>query len=174
MSNIWREREGRGWLATAIQAATWAADDLPMGVRFFRFGQGGDGGMALLVRPGVRVWVNGDPVLGGIRILEHRDEVLIDGARLYYSAEARPVVVTFHAEPGVRLPTCPVCRGQVRDGMTAVQCPSCARWFHHELEGAPDRPAKQCWVYRPACLCGHPTALSGEPVWRPELEESRG
>jgi hypothetical protein len=166
MSSFWRE-EGQRWLSAPILPAEAGGHDLPdLGIRFCRFGRRGDGGMALLIRPGVRVWVNGLPVLGGIRLLEHRDEILVGGQRFYYSAESRPEVVAFHLEAGERPPTCPVCRGQVREGDDAVQCPGCGRW-HHQL------PGKPCWTYAPTCrFCSHPTALTGEDSWRPEMEEA--
>jgi hypothetical protein len=79
----------------------------------------------------------------------------------------------YTSKPGTRTPTCPVCRGPVRDGERAVQCPGCARWFH-EIEKTDTRPAKPCWTYAPTCrFCNHPTALTGAAAWRPEMEERR-
>jgi hypothetical protein len=128
-------------------------------------------GAVLLARDGVWVRVNGEPVPGGMRILEHADEVLVEDVRLVFSQQGAPVVVTFTAAEGQRLPTCPVCRGPVRAGMQAVQCPGCGRWFHqHEGEGQPARP---CWTYAAACrFCQHPTAFDAEAAWRPDREEN--
>jgi hypothetical protein len=168
MSSFWREQSnGRPAFPFASEAIV-AGHDLPViGIRFFRFGQGAGRGMMLLVKPGMSAWVNGQPILGGIRFLQHRDEVLAGGMRFYFSAESRPAVETFHADQGGRVPVCPVCRGQVGEGDPAVQCPGCGRW-HHQLS------SKKCWTYAPACrLCGHPTALDGADDWRPELEEAQ-
>ena len=52
---------------------------------------------------------------------------------------------------------------------SVVECPQCGRVFHQN-DAAGDSNAKQCWTYRPQCLCSHPTSLSGD-TWRPELEE---
>jgi hypothetical protein len=116
------------------------------------------------------VWVrvNGLPVLGGLRLLGHKDEVLAEGARFFFSVESAPEVVVFQLPPGGRAPICPVCRGPVREGAQVVQCPGCSRWFH-QLE------AKPCWTYAPACrFCNHPTPLVAGSAWRPDREESDG
>ena len=127
-------------------------------------------GAVLLARPQAWVRVNGEPVLGGMRILEHKDEVLVEDVRLVFSQESVPVQVTFAAASGQRLPTCPICRGPIREGMQAVQCPGCGRWFH-QLSGD-GQPAKPCWTYAPTCrFCNHPTALGGAAGWQPERED---
>jgi hypothetical protein len=171
MSSVWRETRAGDWQPLAIPEG--GALDVS-GVRFLRFGAGSERGAALLPWPGVAARVNGRPVFGGLRVLEHRDEVTVGTERLYYSAESTPVVVAFRREEGARLPTCPLCRGPVRDGDAAVQCPGCGRWFH-QADAADDRPAKGCWTYAPTCrFCNHPTALGGEAAWRPEMEEAHG
>jgi len=128
-------------------------------------------GAVLLARDGVWVRVNGEPVLGGMRILEHKDEVLVEEIRLVFSQESTPVLVNFTATAGQRLPTCPICRGPIRDGMQAVQCPGCGRWFHQLT--AEGQPAKPCWTYAATCrFCQHPTAFTAESAWRPDREEN--
>lgn len=122
-------------------------------------------GAVLLVRPEVWVRVNGEPVLGGMRLIEHKDEVLAGDIRLVYSQQGIPAVVAF-AGAAQRLPTCPICRGPVRDASLSVQCPGCGRWFHQE-------GAKTCWSYAPTCrFCNHPTAFDDESAWRPDREEA--
>ena len=123
-------------------------------------------GAVLLARPGVWVRVNGDPVLGGMRLLQHKDEVLADDVRLVFSQQGIPAVVAFSLNNGGRLPTCPVCRGLVQESALSVQCPGCARWFHQE-------GAKTCWTYAPTCrFCNHPTAFDDSAAWRPDREEA--
>src|SRR5262249_41613730 len=124
-------------------AATWRRRALPPGrvlageevglpgVGFLRLG-GAERGAALLMREGVWARVNGAPVLGGLRVLDHRDEVLVGDARAFFSAEATPGVLAFRAAEGSRSPTCPTCRGPVRDGSAAVECPGCGRWYHQD------------------------------------------
>src|SRR5262245_41644492 len=164
MGCIWQEHAGAAWQARALVAGrVLRGEELALaGAAFVPLGQGA----ARRVRAGVRARVNGEPVLGGLRLLEHRDEVLIGATRLVFSGEATPAVTTLRLGEGERVPVCPVCRGPVRDGTAAVQCPGCGRWSH-QLD------AKPCWTYAPACrFCGHPTSLDGEAAWRPDREES--
>jgi hypothetical protein len=141
-----------------------------VGVTLFGLPAGATAGAALLVRPGVWVRVNGEPVLGGLRLLLHKDEVCAEDARLFFSAESAPAVVPFQAPAGGRVPTCPVCRGPIREGSPAVRCPGCGRWFHQGEAGA-GRPAKPCWTYAPSCrFCDHPTSFAAEATWRPDRE----
>jgi hypothetical protein len=166
MSRLWREVAGAGWLPLPF-----GGDSLGENVRVVSFGRGAEGGVGLLVRPGVTLRVNGLPVLGGFRLLEHKDEILVGSTRVFFSAEATPERATFRLQGEGRRPTCPVCRGPIKDGEEAVQCPGCGRWFH-QLEGSDGQRAKTCWTYSESCrFCNHPTALTGEPVWRPEMEE---
>ena len=163
MSSVWRQAGGEWQPLTIPEAREEAALEVD-GLRFLRFGAGNERGAALLLPPGVAARVNGCPVLGGLRVLEHKDEVTFGRSRVFYSAESTPLVVVFCREDGSRSPTCPLCRGPVRDGDRAVQCPGCGRWFHQA-----DKP---CWTYAPTCrFCNHPTALGGGAGWRPELEE---
>jgi hypothetical protein len=136
------------------------------GIALYGLGQGGERGVALFVLPGVWARVNGEPVLGGLRLLGHRDEILVEDARLFFSLELTPEVTVFRLVAGERAPTCPVCRGPVKDENEAVRCPGCGRWFHQAA-------ARSCWTYAPACrFCDHPTPLTGAAAWRPELEEA--
>jgi len=173
VSSIWHEIRGE-WQAFTIpepQGEQLAAIEID-GVRFLRFGTGNERRAALVLPMGAAARVNGRPVLGGLRMLEHKDEVIFGRSRLFYSAESAPLVVVFHREEAARSPTCPLCRGPVRDGDQAVQCPGCGRWFH-QTEAAEGKPAKPCWTYAPTCrFCNHPTALGGEVGWRPEMEEA--
>jgi hypothetical protein len=174
MSTVWREAASNRWEPLAVpEGRPLDGADLGVpGLRVFRFGQGGDRGVGLLVRAGTAAFVNGEPLLGRFRVLEHKDEVLVGRLRLYFSSESAPVVAVFRAQPAARPCTCPVCRGVLKDGDTAVQCPGCSRWFH-QLEAAEGRPARRCWSFAAQCrICNHPTALTGEPVWRPEKEEA--
>jgi hypothetical protein len=167
MSSVWRETNGTWQPLTIPEGAGVEVD----GVRFLGFGAGNERGTALLLPPGMAARVNGRPVLGGLRILEHKDEVISGRSRFFYSAEATPLVVVFRREGETRSPTCPLCRGPIRDGEQAVQCPGCGRWFH-QTDAAEGKPAKPCWTYAPTCrFCNHPTALGGAAGWRPETEE---
>ncbi|HJT76307.1 MAG TPA: hypothetical protein VJ739_03820 [Gemmataceae bacterium] len=173
MSTVWKEDGGNRWQPVAVPDGRPlpGADVEAPGIEIIRFGQGSDRGVALLARFGVRVLVNGQPLLGGFRVLEHRDEILVGRRRFFFSSESAPAVVAFRAVPGARPCTCPVCRGVIQDGDPAVQCPGCARWFH-QVEPGEGRAARRCWTFAERCrLCNHPTSLSGEPVWRPEKEE---
>lgn len=167
MGCVWLQRGGH-WQARTIRGRPYA-DELPelSGIAVVPLKQGA----ALFTRKGVHVRVNGEPVLGGLRVLEHKDEVLVGSERLFYSAEVTPLVVTFRPDAGERIPVCPVCRGPVRDGMQAVECPGCGRWFHQRPVSG-DQPAKPCWTYAPTCrFCNHPTPLDVSAAWKPGPEE---
>lgn len=172
MSCLWRELPDRTWQAVTLPCSRplTGADLGAAGVQLLALA--GERGGALLVRPGVWVRVNGQPVLGGLCVLGHKDEILLAEMRLIFSVETTPVVVAYRLADGERPPVCPICRGPIRDGMQAVQCPGCGRWFH-QLEAAEGRPAKGCWTYAPACrFCSHPTAFGEEVAWRPDREEA--
>jgi hypothetical protein len=172
MSTLWCELDNGHWHPVTIGKALDGTALQSPGIRIVHFGQESESGVALLARPPAHVLVNGQPVLGGLRVLDHKDEVLASRRRFFYSAESAPVVVVFRRPPGARPVTCPVCRGVIHDGDAAVQCPNCSRW-HHQIEPAEGRPGRRCWIFASHCrICTiQPTALSGEPAWRPEMEE---
>lgn len=163
MSRLWVKGQQGDWRSHAVPAGQLLAGDgvgLP-GVGLLGLRQGA----ALFVRAGVWVRVNGEAVLGGMRLLEHQDEVLTEAGRWYFSAQSAPVITTFSLPTGGRVPTCPVCRGPVREGEPAVQCPGCGRWAHQA-------EARACWAYAPACrFCNHPTSFADEATWRPGEED---
>jgi hypothetical protein len=166
MSNLWRYVHDTQWEPVPLDST-----HLPASVRVVRVGQNTDNVVTLLAPPRAAVHVNGLPVIGGLRVLEHRDEILVEESRFYFSAESRPFVTPFQLDNGSRRPTCPVCRGPLRDGETAVRCPGCSRWFH-QLEVKDGQRGRTCWTYAATCrFCQHPTSLSGEPTWTPMLEE---
>ncbi len=169
MSGLWREGTA-GWQAIGMFEPVPGSSDLPGvdGVAFCSFGHGSERGVALLVRPGILARVNGQPILGGMRVLTHRDEVLLGSIRFYYSAQRTPCVVVFRSAEGARAPVCPVCRGPIVQNGSAVQCPGCGRWYHQS-----EPSGRQCWTYSGSCrFCEHPTSLTGETIWRPEMEET--
>src|SRR4051812_6202784 len=116
MSSLWREASGGGWEPLPSDSLE---RDHPS-IRLVRFGSGTDSGVALLVKPGLSVRINGLPIAGGLRVLQHRDEVLLGRHRYYFSAESTPTLVVFHLREGDRRPTCPVCRGPIKDGEQTV------------------------------------------------------
>ncbi len=173
MSSLWFHAPPTGWESALIgEGSPLPGREFGLeGIAFVRYGCGADKAVALLAQPEVRVWVNGQPVLGGLRILEHKDEILCGQQRLFFSAETTPVIVPYPAKAGARLPTCPVCRGAIKDGLASVQCPGCGRWYH-EIAADAGQPGRLCWSYAPTCrFCNHPTAFSEESAWRPEKEE---
>jgi hypothetical protein len=108
-------------------------------------------------------------LLGGLKVLGHRDEILVGGELFCYSAQSRPVVIEFTLAEGGRRPRCGVCRMEIEDGQAAVACPQCGR-VYHQIDAAGEQAAKQCWTYLPTCLCGHSTALGEDGAWRPDQE----
>ncbi len=178
MSSLWYETGGQAnpaWQAIELDAdVVDLAATLELPLRIAKLG-GSESSheVALLVRGRPAAWINGRPLLGGLAILAHRDELLIDGRTLFYSDETLPVVRTFELAHDKRRPRCPVCRQNVEDGQCIVACPRCGRVFH-QINSSESSEARMCWAYRPACLCGHPTRLDPDAVWRPEKELSDG
>ena len=136
----------------------------------WQFGQGNEALVALFARLDQTVYVNGELLIGQLRILRHQDEILAGPWRYYYSAESRPCISAFRLAEGGRQPKCGVCRGVIEDGQAVVVCPRCGRAFH-QIPAEENFPAKECWTYRDKCLCEHPTDLGEGATWRPEQEE---
>ncbi len=126
-------------------------------------------GFALLTQPRLPVRVNGEP-MATVLVLEHRDEIRIEGQCWCYSQHSRPQISVFHAEPGHRPLKCALCSYPFAEGDTVVACPGCGR-LYHQLDATSDRDAKHCYTYAPLCrFCQHPTDLSGSGGWQPELD----
>lgn len=176
VATLWRRRigdDGVTWTAHAIDAGGLSNVSGELGassIVLATFGSGGDAVAAIFSPTETAIWVNGETVLGGMKVLAHRDEILVGGELYCYSAQSRPAVAAFALAEGERRPRCGVCRMAIEDGQATVACPQCARVFH-QLEAAGEQAAKLCWTYRPACLCGHPTGLGEEDAWRPDQEE---
>jgi hypothetical protein len=103
----------------------------------------------LLGPPHVRV--NGAPLAAGLAVLRDRDELWIDGARIFFSTETRATCVPCPA--GDRAFRCPRCTTPIAAGSAAVACPRCGVWHHENDE-------RRCWTYSAVCSsCDHPTAL---------------
>jgi hypothetical protein len=135
------------------------------------FGAPTEGAFALLVTPGAHAFVNGKILLGRLKVLEHRDEIISGGESLFYSQESLPEIETYRPEPGRGALRCSLCRGAFQEGMAVVRCPRCGR-LYHEIGAETGGHERRCWSYRATCgHCGHPTALSGESLWHPEAED---
>lgn len=171
MSALFLRDSAGAWVyRPAAQASAVDADAFGRDGRLTSFTRGGLAGSALLVRSGAVAFVNGVPVLGGLQVLEHRDELLVAGVRAFYSVESKVEPTTYQVADG-RVVKCVLCRTPFVSGQdTIVKCPQCGRCYHH-MEADADRPAKLCWTFRETCLCGHPTRLSDEPLWRPDVED---
>jgi hypothetical protein len=120
----------------------------------------GGAARALIAPPRAAVWVNGDPLLLGIRVLADRDSIRVgSGQCFFYSTETLPRVVAF---PDHRVVPCNRCKTDITPGALVVKCPGCGAWHHQ----AGDMP---CWTYAQKCsACDQPTAMDGEYRWGPE------
>lgn len=121
----------------------------------------GDSTTWVLLTPSAGVFVNGSPVLGGIRVLADRDEVRAAGAApVYFSTETLAGVESLQA--GDHETVCARCRQEIEPGTGAVRCPGCGVWHH-----ASD--AFECWTYAPTCaLCPQSTSDMAGFRWTPE------
>ena len=126
---------------------------------------GADGAFVLMApHRQTSVRVNGTPLHAGIRVLRNRDEIRLNGTRMYFSTERLAQVTPF---PGADRPTqCPRCKQPINEGQMAVRCPNprCGVWHHQsEVDELP------CWTYTPNCAnCGQETELSSGFRWTPE------
>lgn len=173
MSRLWFKAVSGDWqilgpadLRSALPADAFAAGAIDI----VSFGHGSERGVALVAAAAANVLAGGQPVVGGLRVLEDKDEILVGCQRLYFSTESQPELTRFALAAGVRRPKCAVCRFPLEDAQLSVTCPQCGR-VYHQIPAEGEQSAKPCWTYRPQCLCGHSTSLSGEPSWRPEMLE---
>ncbi len=99
--------------------------------------------------------VNGVPALP-LRLLADKDEILINGAIIFFDAESGVEIVPFTAPE--REVCCGRCKGKLRESELAAQCPRCQVW-HHQSRELP------CWTYGATCSsCDCPTKGG---AWRP-------
>jgi hypothetical protein len=119
-----------------------------------------DGARWLLLGPST-IRVNGAALATGIAVLRDRDELWIDGARMFFSTETRATVVPFPGGP--RPLRCPRCTKPIAAGTSAVACPRCGVWHHQNDE-------RGCWLYSAVCSsCDHPTALDASYGFDPTV-----
>lgn len=116
----------------------------------------------ILSPAGAQVRVNGETLFLGTRSLKHRDEILVDGARFFFSTERLAVI-----EPLPELDHavhCARCKQPVAAGVLAVRCPGCGAWHHQNEQFG-------CWAYAAKCaLCDFATEMSGGYRWTPDQE----
>src|SRR5688572_7910219 len=95
MSVLWQKELGDNptWKSLPVNhCAAPGTDDASPPFHLRQFGQGTDAVVALLAPWELPVFINGDSLIGGLRILQHQDEILAGLQRYYYSAESRPLV----------------------------------------------------------------------------------
>jgi hypothetical protein len=116
---------------------------------------------AALVPDGAAIRHNGVPVAAGLRMLNHRDTLALEGGESLFFTTEELAHVEAYAGPTV---TCPRCRREVLPGHASVRCPCCGVVYHE----APDRDLP-CWTYSETCqLCPQLTALDAALRWTPE------
>lgn len=155
MAHVWRFDKTAGWRPHPLADGVTA-----LGPAILRRADAEPDGWVLLVAPGAPVTVNGRPVLAGVAVLRHLDEIQLPGsAPIYFLAESRAAVESFAAP--VAAP-CARCQQPIEPGQPNVQCPRCGL-RHHQTEGLP------CWTYADHCAgCDHATALGVGFAWTPE------
>ncbi len=173
MATFWEQQEGRFESIALEDVASGTkshaiAQERQHRFRIVSFRNGRRPGFALIAKAETPVLVNGAPVIGGLRILRHKDEMLSGSQRMFFSAEAQPVMQIYEPEESGRPVRCPVCRSELRAGDSIVRCPGCQRAYHQAAD-AGESAAKRCWTYAAECrFCQHPTSMSGRPSWRPD------
>lgn len=179
MSHVWIADEEGTWSPTELEHETYllsgsgltdpaetgtppADPDLP---RLHRV-TNGQSAWAVMHSPEAPLWLNGDVLPAGIRLLTDRDELLfrpggdIPLVRVYFSTEALAQVQ--HFPEGMKSTVCPRCKQRLDEGDEAVRCPACGMW-HHQRED------RQCWTYAEHCaMCDCGTDLDQGYRWTPE------
>jgi hypothetical protein len=103
----------------------------------------------LLARPGTDVFINGQSQFAGLRLLQHKDEILVNRSRFFFSTERLPQVQPFPALGREIL--CPRCQRPIETSTPAVCCPNCDTWCHSSEENP-------CWLYAQTCpICSQLT-----------------
>jgi hypothetical protein len=119
----------------------------------------GVGGWAILTSAPGETFVNGMPLLLGLRVLADRDEIRFrNSPRMAYSAEepAQIQPLSESKAPGV----CARCRQSIEAESPAVQCPGCSA-LYHETQEFP------CFTYAETCTVCSRAARLGAFLWRP-------
>jgi len=175
MAVLWSEDSKVGrWIASPLrgrqsdlrQAEAAVGRPTQAAVRLVRSAEPDDQWVLLsAIDSGVRV--NGSPLTLGIRVLRHRDEIVLPVShegprRWFFSGEC---VVEVRRLPRQYEPaTCPRCKRRIAVGTLAVQCPnsSCGAWYHQTDESP-------CWSSGEYCgLCEPPAVLAAGTRWSPE------
>jgi hypothetical protein len=114
----------------------------------------------LAVPPGCEVRINGVPVLGGVRMLRHRDLIFAGGKTFWFSTERLARVERFAGAEGAIY--CGRCKRELEVDQDVVRCPGCVTLFH-------ESGTRPCWSYREAgcAYCGYPATLDGQFQWTP-------
>lgn len=146
---LWRWNEASGWEPTPLCRGSAVA--ITPGILLVPLTAGR---CALL--DGDASPVNGLPPLP-LRILEDRDELVLDGCLTLFSALTHTEAVVLPATSAAIV--CGRCKSRIETGTQAVRCPRCQTW-HHQAEALP------CWTYASTCAsCAYPTDGA---AWQPE------
>jgi hypothetical protein len=174
MAHLWVKDGDEGWAVLPLsgeavslamrppqKVPAAAADGDEGAVLLVGHGAGAARRSVLVARVDGAVRVNGLPLVGGLRLLEDRDEIWARGASpVFFSAEELARVEPFPAHEAPKF--CARCKLEVQAESPAVRCPACSVW-HHQTEEYP------CWTYARVCaLCNQPTDLAAGYRWTPE------
>lgn len=123
------------------------------------------GGAVLVLPPDTTsVFVNGVKPLG-VTMLTDRDELLLDGAQLWFGERAPLAAAPFPPDRGPA--TCGVCSEAIGPGDAAITCDGCRTAHHAGAFAAAERGSRDCFVYRGSTCAG--CGRAGEDdSWLPE------
>ncbi len=152
MAVLWKKLERGEWEAEELNGAAVEVGD---GVVIARAGVE----RVLIAEAGALVWVNGERVGLGIRVLRDRDAIAVGvGGKFFFSSESLARVERFSETRGV---ICARCKGEICGG-DVVRCPKCGAIHHQTGEFS-------CWTYAERCaVCEQGTGLDGVFGWTPE------
>ena len=166
MAHLWIEDSDGEWSVLRLSQPRLELSHLPIatglrgGAVLLRHDARDRSSWFLIAPPQEPIAINGFPLLGGLHLMDDRDELRVpNGASLCFSTEmpARVIPLPVKHQPM----SCPRCRQRIEPESAAVRCPQCGIW-HHQRAGL------ECWTYAPTCaLCPQPTALDFGFRWTP-------
>ena len=176
MAHVWMKDADGSWVSTALEHPAYSIGFRSSIARLKRRPKQSAAWPALLSLPGERgredwalvsptgpdVKINGAQMQLGVRVLQDRDAIQVNGTGLaFFSTESLAEAVPF---PGSPEPVpCPRCRMAIETACPAVRCPNCGIWHHQNDDGLP------CWTYAERCsLCDQLTDPDAGYRWTPE------
>ena len=174
MAHLWMKDQSEQWAVVPLDGKAYrlignsietlrAADEersIVSAPLLLRPGEPDQGGWALIATAESEVFVNGLPLIVGLRLLDDTDQIRVGDCNYFYSTETLACIEPMPAA-SQRL-FCVRCKQGIEEGSPAVKCPQCGLWCHQSDQ-------LPCWSYSETCaMCSQPTRLDADYRWTPE------